>query len=100
MALTLFLLLAWLRLATSKSARFGPASPTQLCETFRTSSPCRSPGALRNILYVIQHAVAIAHNAQQHAGPPRDAPEALAVFWKPKRLSATLRNDHLTEYLF
>jgi hypothetical protein len=32
-------LLAWLRLATSSSARFGAASPTQLCETFRTSSP-------------------------------------------------------------
>jgi hypothetical protein len=31
-------LLAWLRLATSSSARFGAASPTQLCETFRTSS--------------------------------------------------------------
>ena len=31
-------MLAWLRLATSKSARFGAASPTQLCETFCTSS--------------------------------------------------------------
>jgi len=36
-------LLAWLRLATSSSARFGAASPTQLCERFRTSSP-RKPG--------------------------------------------------------
>jgi hypothetical protein len=27
-----------LRLATSSSARFGAASPTQLCERFRTSS--------------------------------------------------------------
>src|SRR5262249_31588056 len=32
------LLLAWLRLATSSSARFGAASPTQLCERFCTSS--------------------------------------------------------------
>ena len=31
-------LLSWLPLATSSSARFGAASPTQLCETFRTSS--------------------------------------------------------------
>jgi hypothetical protein len=31
-------LLSWLRLATSSSARFGAASPTQLCETFPTSS--------------------------------------------------------------
>ena len=31
-------MLAWLRLATSSSARFGAASPTQLCERFRTSS--------------------------------------------------------------
>src|SRR5262245_29828370 len=31
-------LLSWLRLATSSSARFGAASPTQLCETFCTSS--------------------------------------------------------------
>src|SRR5262249_40863968 len=31
-------LLTWLRLATSSSARFGAASPTQLCERFRTSS--------------------------------------------------------------
>src|SRR5215471_19319897 len=30
--------LSWLRLATSSSARFGAASPTQLCERFRTSS--------------------------------------------------------------
>jgi hypothetical protein len=29
---------AWLRLATSSSTRFGAASPTQLCEKFRTSS--------------------------------------------------------------
>jgi hypothetical protein len=34
----LLLLLAWLRLTTSKSARFGAVSPTQLCETFSTSS--------------------------------------------------------------
>src|SRR5690349_2501094 len=32
-------LLTWLRLATSSSARFGAASPTQLCERNRTSSP-------------------------------------------------------------
>ena len=31
-------MLAWLRLATSSSARFGAASPTQLCERFCTSS--------------------------------------------------------------
>src|SRR5262245_29062466 len=31
--------LSWLRLATSSSARFGAASPTQLCERFTTSSP-------------------------------------------------------------
>src|SRR5262245_24340221 len=31
-------LLSWLCLATSSSARFGAASPTQLCETFCTSS--------------------------------------------------------------
>src|SRR5438067_7302237 len=30
--------LTWLRLATSKSARFGAASPTYLCERFCTSS--------------------------------------------------------------
>src|SRR5437868_3516641 len=30
--------LSWLRLATSSSARFGAASPTQLCERFNTSS--------------------------------------------------------------
>src|SRR6516225_4240988 len=30
--------LSWLRLATSSSARFGAASPTQLCERFTTSS--------------------------------------------------------------
>jgi hypothetical protein len=34
----LLLSVAWLRLATSKSARFGAVSPTQLCETFCTSS--------------------------------------------------------------
>src|SRR5262245_36611278 len=33
-------LLSWLCLATSSSARFGAASPTQLCETFCTSSDC------------------------------------------------------------
>ena len=32
-------LLSWLRLATTSSARFGAASPTQLCERFCTSSP-------------------------------------------------------------
>jgi hypothetical protein len=31
-------LLTWLRLATSSSARFGAASPTQLCERLRASS--------------------------------------------------------------
>jgi hypothetical protein len=31
-------LLTWLRLATSSSARFGAASPSQLCERNRTSS--------------------------------------------------------------
>jgi hypothetical protein len=30
--------LSWLRLATSSSARFGAAGPTQLCERFCTSS--------------------------------------------------------------
>src|SRR5215471_3189925 len=40
------LLLAWLRLATSSSARFGAASPTQLCERFRTSSPANEDPAL------------------------------------------------------
>jgi hypothetical protein len=30
--------LTWLRLATSKSARFGAASPTYLCERFCTLS--------------------------------------------------------------
>jgi hypothetical protein len=30
--------LSWLRSATSSSARFGAASPPQLCETFPTSS--------------------------------------------------------------
>src|SRR4029453_3295071 len=33
-----YFLLSWLRLATSSSARFGAASPTQLCEKNRTSS--------------------------------------------------------------
>src|SRR5438034_1065787 len=33
-----FLLLTWLRFATSSSARFGAASLIQLCETFHTSS--------------------------------------------------------------
>src|SRR5215471_3792630 len=40
------LLLAWLRLATSSSARFGAASPTQLCERFRTSSIVERPRKL------------------------------------------------------
>jgi hypothetical protein len=36
--------LTWLRLATSKSARFGAASPTHLCERFCTSSRSRNSG--------------------------------------------------------
>src|SRR5262249_60427091 len=45
--------LSWLRLATSSSARFGAASPTQLCERFTTSSSCslvsrRSRGRIAN----------------------------------------------------
>ena len=36
------LLLTWLRLATSSSAKFGAASPTYLCEEFRTSSGVRA----------------------------------------------------------
>jgi hypothetical protein len=38
-----FLSLSWLRLATSSSARFGAASPTQLCERFTTSSFLLAP---------------------------------------------------------
>ena len=36
-------MLAWLRLATSSSARFGAASPTQLCERFRTHQAATGP---------------------------------------------------------
>ena len=36
-------MLAWLRLATSSSARFGAASPTQLCERFRTHQAANGP---------------------------------------------------------
>src|SRR5262249_55939502 len=39
--------LSWLRLATSSSARFGAASPTQLCERFTTSSGRGGRDALR-----------------------------------------------------
>src|SRR5690242_13188124 len=42
-------LLTWLRLATSSSARFGAASPTQLCERNRTSSRL-----LRSLGYAVE----------------------------------------------
>ena len=40
-----FFSLSWLRLATTSSARFGAASPTQLCETFCDFTTNRICGA-------------------------------------------------------